>query len=143
MTSKLLKNAIRNFLFCFVAAILCTVLIERLFTRLYDNTISLFFYILIIGFPVIFPLAGIYFLYFVSSFYVVRKIKLTIIRVFALLLYGVLFFFIVLKVNWLVSKSRYHSFDEYIKEGNVYLTFSIIAVIQIGFLRRRASRQTI
>jgi len=132
MPKKYIKRIIVNFLLCFVGSIICAILWGRLFTKEHEDGISLFFYILIMGFPVILPLAFIYLLYFFSSFYIVKNIKLRIIKIFFLLLYGILYSFMVLKISWLNSQSRYHSFDEYIKEGDVYLVFSIIAVIQIG-----------
>jgi hypothetical protein len=55
MTTKYVVGIIVNFLICYVGSILCTVLIVYFLLKGNDNSIGLFFYILIIGFPVILP----------------------------------------------------------------------------------------
>lgn len=141
MNKKLVKKVILNFFLCFIGSVFMAILIGKLFEDLYPDLISSFFYFLIIGFPVVLPLSLLYFGYLVSGCYLYDLRWSFLPRNLILWIFGIASLSVILYLNWSFSKSRYYSFREYLREGNVFLAFSTIAFTQINlFIHHRVAQ---
>ena len=137
------KNVIINFLLCYIVALFATALINKYLTKTYTDSVSLFFYLLIIGFPTIVKLVFIYFFFLFTSYSLLRRISGRMGKTIFLLSFSVLFFFVVLGVDWSLSANRYHNFYEYAMQPNVYTIFSIISIVQCNIFLIILSRKQI
>lgn len=137
MLKKDIKKYLIYFLVSFVVSDLLAVFSNKFFAKVYGDNLSLFFYLLIFGFPAALPyLLLIYFFYLFSSIFFLKKINPNIARICFLIAYSIFYLLLILKLDWLSSRERYHSFDEFIREPNLYLMFSCTSVLTITVLLR-------
>jgi hypothetical protein len=142
MTQLLRRRDLLNFVICFLLSLVFAVLINCYFKQDFSNAFSNYFYILIIGFPAIFQLAIIYFIYLVVSAWLFSKQKNLWTNVIVTVILTLLYVAIVSLYEWYISKSMFYTFADFLKDGNVYIVFTIISVVQLD-LRRRSNEEAI
>ena len=125
------KNLILSFLFCMILTIFCDALLWDAGTVNNSNFVGKFFYLLLswVSVDIIYHIL-LYLAYFILVQYI--QIKITHIYTTSLILFliGSSYFFIILLVDWHLSKSLYGSFPEYIKHFSHYLVFAIVVIFQ-------------
>jgi hypothetical protein len=124
------KTLLLNFFICVVVSIF----IDALIWNDPGNSIFIrkFFYLLLMGIPasLIYNLL-IYSVYLISANYIAKKVTHLYFTVFILIVISIIYFTIILMLDWYYSKNLYHSFEEYINEFSHYLVFAIICILLI------------
>lgn len=85
-------------------------------------------------------------IYFFSVKYLAERIRSTKLFYLFLFIHGIMYFTIILLIDWIISKGAYKSFENYIYHGNYYLIYMIavilvLAITGVGvrFVRDRTS----
>ena len=134
MTKYITKQDGWNFFFCYLGAQLGALIHSVIITRDYQESLVETWYFLIIGLPVIFPVAGIYFLYLLSARLILSQIRIAWMAVCCLTLYGFACLLGLVAYRWAEDQGRYHSFGDYISQVNFYFVFAVIGIVQINCL---------
>lgn len=128
------RTVLLNFILCNIITIIIDAILWNPAYNTHTYFLGRFFYLLLNWVPLDFIYhVLIYFLYF---FLVVYFFKLNIkpyIRIPGVVILGIIYFLAILFLDWQLSKARYHSFNDYLKEFSHYLVFTIVLIFQISF----------
>ena len=131
MTKTKIKKVLINFLVCIILSILVVAIWSKIKGD-EPNLIGMFFYLMIMALPsAILQFTAIYFIFLGVAILLSKKISNKYVSFLLLIIFGALYCILILKMDWYFAKDRYHSYEEFIKDPDAYLSFTIISVVQI------------
>lgn len=76
----------------------------------------------------------IFFVYFLVNFFLIKKCNTRASLIVSMTIVSVVYFLVILSIDWYYSQPLYRSFNEYLNEFSHYLVYTLVTILLVSFI---------